>query len=195
MSTRALVTGRADETGSVADALRDDGFEVALCEDLDKLPALVAELGASSLDCYVQMPVEIHPRGESVVGLVHDFLAQGLLARFSALEQVLPAVRDGGGVLLVTGNHPEGVDTPDDHGARLGLLKVLAHAVLADRHDTRSWVRIADRRQVSDDVVGIVKARGAEGSRLLFGGSAGAEPQLDYAAWRQELFAMAGGEA
>jgi hypothetical protein len=60
-------------------------------DDLGALGAAVAGLAPGSLDCYVQLPVQLAPRGNAVIDLVRNFLEDGLLAWFTAASTIFPA--------------------------------------------------------------------------------------------------------
>ena len=117
----------------VSAALREAGAEVTEVGDLRKLDAVVAGFSPGTLDCHLQLPVQLAARGSTVTERVRNFLQDGLLARFSAAATMLQAVSDEGRVVLVGGNTPIEASAPDDHGARLALLDVLAHAIHAGR--------------------------------------------------------------
>ena len=128
--TNILITGTAAGVAEVAAALRDRQATVLEVSDLDELPGTLRD---QQLDGYVQLPVRTQPRDSSAITRVRDFLATGLLRRFDAVEAALPALAEGGAVVLVAGHHPEQASTPDDRQARMALLRVLAMAVRADR--------------------------------------------------------------
>ena len=121
-----LVTGASERVAKMSSALRKAGAEVIAVDDLGKLDAALAGLPPGSLDRYIQMPVHVAVRGETVVERVRHFLEDGLPARFAAASTILPAMSDEARVVLVGGNTFVEASAPDDHSARLGLLKVLA---------------------------------------------------------------------
>ena len=79
-----MVTGASERVAEVSSALRKAGAEVIAVDDLGKLDAALAGLPPGSLDRYIQMPVHVAARGETVVERVRHFLGNGL-----------PALQDG----------------------------------------------------------------------------------------------------
>ena len=84
---RALVTGSGDRVAVIAELLAGEGVDVMAAD-----PSEVDSLDLGRIDHYVQLPVTVHPVGESLVGRVRSFLAEGLLRRFALLERLLPVL-------------------------------------------------------------------------------------------------------
>jgi hypothetical protein len=141
VGSTVVVTGAAEHVAAVSAALREAGAEVIAVDDLASLDAAIAGIAPGSLHCYVQLPVHVAARGRAVVERVRNFLEDGLLARFTAAATMLPALSEGGRVVLVGGNTPVEASAPDDQSARLALLDVLAHAIQADGATTRIRIR------------------------------------------------------
>ena len=99
-----LVTGASERVAEMSSALRKAGAEVIAVDDLGKLDAALAGLPPGSLDRYIQMPVHVAARGETVVERVRHFLEDGLPARFAAASTILPAMSNEARVVLVGGN-------------------------------------------------------------------------------------------
>lgn len=193
MGSTVLVTGAADRVAAVAEALRDAGAEVIVVDDLSKLDAVVAGIEPSSLDCYLQLPVNVAARGTAVIERVRNFLEDGLLARFAAAGAVLPAVSDAGRVVLVGGNTPVEASAPDDQRARLALMNVLAHAVQADKPATRIEVRVLPHDQSAEHIAAV--AVGGQPTREQALASLRArEPEMSFADWRIEVMGLVNGE-
>ncbi len=133
--------------------------------DLTRLDAAVTGRAPGSLDCYVQLPVDVAPRGSGVIERVRNFLEDGLLARFAAVGTVLPALSRDGRVVLVAGSTLVDVSPPDDQGARLALLDVLADAVRADRAGSRLGVQVLPSGALADEVAAAALERTATGAR------------------------------
>jgi hypothetical protein len=100
MTKRALVTGSAERAQAVADLFRLAGVEATAVSELDGLVDV-----PRPCDYYVQLPVTVSTRGDSVVQRLHSFLIDGLLSRFVAVERVLPMLAPGATVVLVPGTH------------------------------------------------------------------------------------------
>ena len=133
-----------------------------MVDALGALGAAVAGLAPGSLDCYVQLPVQVAPRGNAVIDRVRNFLEDGLLARFTAASTILPALSDDGRVILVGGNTPGEASAPDDQSARLALLDVLAHAIQADRSTTRIRIRRLPNTESAEQIAASGPGRRAD---------------------------------
>jgi hypothetical protein len=144
VTKRVLITGSPDRVDTLA--------KVFAAADVE--PVTLAELGpgASEIDYYVQLGVKVPVRGDSIVRRVHSFLSDGLLERFTIVERILPMLADDAVVLLVAGNVPVEMAAPDDHAARLALLRVLAHAMRADLSPKRVRVRVITSERDDADI-------------------------------------------
>ena len=188
-----VVTGAAEPVTAVSDALRHQGAEVIAVDDLSKLDAALAALASGSVDGYVQLPVHVAARGGTVVDRVHNFLEDGLLARFAASSTILPAMSDEGRVVLVGGNTLVEASAPDDQSARLGLLGVLAHAIQADKSATALQVRVLPSDELAVHIAAV--ALGAERSReQALAELMAREPKMSFDEWRIEVMGLVNGE-
>ena len=191
MSGKALVTGCDDRVAQVAAALREGGADVIEVSDPSRLPETVAALEPSSLSYYVQLPISIDVSGSTLVGRVHTFLQKGLLARFEAVDAVLPALREDATVVLVSGTTAiDGGGMPDDREARFALLNVLAHAIRAEKAPGIVRVRILG----ADTAVAAVAAVALTPERPRVRGMAlvhAREAEMSYADWRIEVMGLA----
>ena len=193
MTSTVMVTGAAEPVAAVSEALRDAGAEAIAVDDLGKLEAALAGIPPGSLDGYIQLPVHVAARGNTVVERVHNFLEDGLLARFAAASTILPALSDEGRVVLVGGNTLVEASAPDDQSARLALLGVLAHAIQADKSATRIDVRVLPHDELVEHIGAV--ALGAEPAHeqtlveLL-----DREPPMSFDDWRIEVMGLVNGE-
>jgi hypothetical protein len=188
-----LVTGAAERVAEVSEALRKAGAEVISVDDLGKLDAALAGVPPGSLAGYVQLPVNVVARGDSVVERVRNFLEDGLLARFSAASAILEAVSDEARVVLVGGNTFVEASAPDDHSARLGLLKVLADAFQADKSATKIQVRVLPADELAEHIGAV--ALGAEPTReQALADLLAQEPKMSFDDWRIEVMGLVNGE-
>jgi len=151
---------------AVSAALRQAGAEVTAVDDLEKLDAALAGISPGSLDCYVQLPVQLRARGGTVTERVRNFLADGLLARFATASAILPVE----------------ASEPDDHKARLALLDVLAHAIQADKQATRIEVRVLPH----DDPAERIAAVALRADLTV-------EPKMSFDEWRVEVMGLVNG--
>ena len=193
MGSTVVVTGAAEPVAGLSAALRDAGAEVIAVDDPGKLGAALAGIPPHSLDCYVQLPVHVAARGEAVIERVRNFLEDGLLARFTAASTVLPAMSDGGVVVLVGGHTPVEASAPDDQNARLALMDVLAHAIQADRSATRLGVRVLPHDESAKHIAAV--ALGGEPTReQALAELRAREPEMSFADWRIEVMGLVNGE-
>lgn len=193
MGSTVAVTGAAEQVAAVSAALRNAGAEVIAVDDLGSLGAAVAGLTPGSLDCYVQLPVHVAARGKAVIDRVRNFLEDGLLARFTAASTILPAMSDGGRVVLVGGNTPVEASAPDDQSARLALLDVLAHAIQADKSATRVGVRILPHNDSAEHIASV--ALGGKPTRdQALAELRAREPEMSFDDWRVEVMGLVNGE-
>jgi len=193
MVSTVLVTGAMQPVAEVSDALRKAGADVISVDDLGKLEAALAGLPPGSLSGYVQLPVHVAARGETVVERVRWFLEDGLLARFSAAATILPAMSDEARVVLVGGNTLVEASAPDDQSARVGLLKVLAHAIQADRSATQIAVRVLANDAPAEHIGAVVL--GAEPTReQALADLMAQEPKMSFDDWRIEVMGLVNGE-
>lgn len=178
---------------AVSEALRHAGAEVIAVDDLGKLEAALAGIPPGSLDGYVQLPVHVAARGGTVVERVHNFLEDGLLARFTAASTILPAMSAQGRVVLVGGNTLVEASAPDDQSARLALLGVLADAIQADKSATQTEVRVLPHDELAEHIAAV--ALGAEPTReQTLAESLDREPPMSFDDWRIEVMGLVNGE-
>jgi hypothetical protein len=189
-----LITGQRDR----AERLRalfeaHDVRGIVSTKPTEPLPDAAQE----GLDYYVQLPVTVAGEGDTAVSRVGSFLTNGLLARFTSVQNVLPLLNTSATVVLVAGNLPAELTAPDDRHARLALLRVLAHcarADLASRGDSARVVVVGAERSDEQILQHALTGRADPEARL-------APPQpaptnLDvaraYVDWRTEIIGLVG---
>ena len=123
------------------------------------VPAVCAAAGPGAFHSYVQLPATFSVRGDTTVRRVHHFYADGVLARFPALADALPALTPSSRVTFVLGQLPVEVATADDRAARHALVRVLGHAARADSPSGALAVRILDTGSTPDEIALIDPAR------------------------------------
>lgn len=178
---RALVTGSGDRVAVIAELLAGEGVEVVAAD-----PSEVDSLDLGRIDHYVQLPVTVHPVGESLVGRVRSFLAEGLLGRFALLERLLPALAEHATVVLVAGNIADSV-LPDDESSRFGMLNVLAHATRAELASRGVLVTVASGSRTDSQVLQIALRGGEDPVSELGEAPAGKVTDKQYQDWRTEV--------
>ena len=193
MGSTVVVTGAAEQVAAVSAALRDAGAEVISVDDLGRLDAAVAHIAPGTLHCYVQLPVHVAARGRAVVERVRNFLEDGLLARFTAASTILPALSEGGRVVLVGGNTPVEASVPDDQGARVALLDVLAHAIQADGATTRIRIRRLPNTESAEQIAAVALGREPTREEALADLQA-REPKMSFDDLRIEVMGLVNGE-
>jgi hypothetical protein len=188
MGQIGLLSGSADRAERISQLLRDAGADPMVVTDPAALPA---EPGGDGLDFYVQLPVTIHPDGDTAVARVGSFLSAGLLARFSAVDRVLPVLAPGATVVLVSGNTPDEASLPDDQHSRLALLHLLAHAARAELATKHVEVKVISSQRSDQEIV-----------HYALGGGEDSPPHPDlqdraraataYQDWRTEVMGLVG---
>lgn len=189
MRRSALVTGSRERVDSMATALEAAGFSVTGVADPTTLSRVCAGFQRGSLHCYVQMPGRIVPCSDSVVGRLREFLTQGLLARYEASARVLPVLSDDAVVVLVSGNQPATSGLPDDQAARVGLLRVLAQAILADTADTNVHAAVVEHGRSTAEIAELARQGG--GQRLRVVPDYGQTGDISYVDWRLRILELA----
>jgi hypothetical protein len=193
MGRTALVTGSSERVAEVSEALEKAGFTVTCAGGQpDDVEAVAGEIGARTLDCYVQLPRQTPVSGPTLVGRIHEFLSEGLLKRFETAGKVLPLLSNDACVVLVAGNIPGGA-TPDDRHARIDLLRVLARAILADceKGDVRAVVVGTERSAA--EIAEIALQRGDE-RRIRQAQVAALSPEMPYEDWQREFLTLTADE-
>ena len=193
MVSTVVVTGAAEPVAAVSEALRHAGAEVIAVDDLGKLDAAFADVSPGSLDGYVQLPVHVAARGDTVVERVRNFLEDGLLARFAAASTILPAMSDESRIVLVGGNTLVEASAPDDQSARLALLGVLADAIAADKSATKIGVSVLPHDDRAEHIAAV--ALGGEPTREQTSAELlDREPPMSFDDWRIEVMGLVNGE-
>lgn len=142
--TTVLVSGAESHVAEVATALRGRGAAVTEVSDLADVPAVVQDAGKGAFDVYVQLAASFRMEGGTAVQRVRHFYADGVLARFGALDAALPALRSPAQVVFVLGTLPPEVATAEDREARHALTQVLGRAARADAAPAELTVRVLD---------------------------------------------------
>ncbi len=150
MTSSGLLTGSVDRAQRLCALLKEAGADPVVITDPAELPGRSSTEG---LDFYIQLPVTIHPEGDTAVARVGSFLSAGLLARFRAVERVLPVLSHGATVVLVSGNTPDEVSLPDDQRSRLALLHLLAHATRAELATRQVEVKVVSNQRSDQEIV------------------------------------------
>jgi hypothetical protein len=182
--TTVLVTGGGQRLDEVSSAVKATGAEVVVVDTLDRLGESVS---GQTFDAYVQLPVAMTPPEGSLVSKVEQFLTQGLLSRFRAAATVLPTLTPSATVILVSGQTNVAVDAPDDREARVALMRVLAHALRAERAPERLTVRTVDHTWSAEQIAAKVTDRGGDAASTS-GGDEGVGQA--YADWRAEVVGL-----
>lgn len=181
-----LVSGAEEQVAKLAGALRDRGADVTEVIDLEDMPKVCAGAGTAVFDAYIQLPSTFQMHGETIVERVHDFYANGVLARFPALAAAIPALKPAARVTFVLGQLSAEVASPEDRSARQSLTKVLSHGARADAPKASFSMQILDSDASMAAVVASGLGQGSSSRDLLDRLS-----DLDYADWRVEVLGLA----
>ena len=184
MPTNVLVSGAPERIAQVAKVLRDQDCTVVEVDDLANVPAACQEAGEHAFDAYLQMPAYFAIEGDTALERLHHFYVQGVMARFPAMDAVIPSLKPGGRVTVVAWPLPAEVATDDDIEARRALFRVLAHAAQADAGDD-VVVRVLGSSTSAEDIV--AAALGKEQARPT---SVETLSAVSYADWRVELLGL-----
>jgi nucleotide-binding universal stress UspA family protein len=184
MMATAWVSGSGHRAERLADRLRAAGHEVTVYDlGSGALPPV------DSVDYYLQLPIAVFLSGDTLVGRVRSFLSSGLLTRFALVEQLLPSLRHGARVALISGNIAAGAALPDDQHARLALLHVLAHAAQAELASREVQVQVVGGDRSDDEIVRYLLHGGEDTSvRLLDDFKPLSKRQYDD--WRTEVMGL-----
>jgi hypothetical protein len=182
---KVLITGSPKRVESLAKCF-------ATSSDVEQVTLADLDPGSAPIDYYVQLGVLVPARGDTVVRRVQSFLNDGLLERFALAEQVLPLLAADAVMLLVAGNTTTEVAAPDDHSARLALLRVLAHAVRADSASSRIRVRVITSERTDDEIAefALTGAKDPDVGTSQLTQHPGA-PEENYPDWRIQIMGLA----
>jgi hypothetical protein len=190
MTRTALVTGSPERVAQVSAALESLGCEALAVDDPGQLASVCASLGPDAIDHYVQLPIDVPSPGGTVVSRLQAFLAGGLLARFDAVSTVLPVLRPNASVILVAGNLPAELTAPDDHQARIALLRVLAQAILADAAPMPVRTAVVEFSRSAEKIAEITIDPAANRLRVI-SEVANQYPDMSYDDWRLAVLSLA----
>lgn len=188
MATTALVTGGGDRVGAVARALRAAGLSVVEARDEVAVGDALVAAGKPTLDAYVQLPVEVRVSARSITAQLGALLEQGIVSRFRTADTVLEHLSSDAHVVLVPGNLPPDLSTPDDHEARLALLRALAHALRVDRASHSLSVTVASVDHSPQDLARL--AVGAHVPHPAPPDYASMWPEMTYDEWRLAVLGL-----
>lgn len=189
MSVTGLVTGSVERAERVAELLGDQGVQVAVVIETDALDTADIPVG---LRHYIQLPARITPAGDTAVARVGSFLTAGLLARFTAVERVLPLLAADATVVLVSGNTPHGVSLPDDQRSRLALLQLLAHATRAELATRNVRVEVVSAGRSDAEIVRYALSGKRDPDARLDAVSTRRGAAKGYEDWRTEVMGLVG---
>jgi len=184
MPTNVLVSGAPERIAPVSKVLRAQDCTVVEVDDLANVPAACKEAGENAFDAYLQMPAYFAIQGDTALERLHHFYAKGVMARFPAMNAVVPSLKPGGRVTVVAWPLPAEVATDDDIEARRALYRVLAHGAQADAGDDLV-VRVLGSSTSPEDIV--AAALGREQAHVTSVESLSA---VSYADWRVELLGL-----
>ena len=162
MPTNVLVSGAPERIAPVSKVLRDHDCTVVEVADLANVPAACQEAGENAFDAYLQMPAYFALQGTTALERLHHFYAKGVMARFPAMNAVIPTLKPGGRITVVAWPLPAEVDAGDD-----------------------LFVRVLGSGTSPEDIV--LAALGRESIRTV---SVESLSGVSYADWRVELLGL-----
>jgi hypothetical protein len=180
---RVLISGLPDLVAQVAAAMPDT-VEVAAVPDIADVDDVCRQAGPHHFDAYVQLPASFEVRGASAIARVHHFYADGVLARFTALDAALPALKPQARLVFVLGVLPDAASTDDDRAARRSLTRVLAHAAQADAGASGLIISQLDSSSPAAEIARV--ATGDPGGQTMLHGAS----EANYADWRVEVMGL-----
>jgi len=178
-----LISGIPDQAADVAAALAELDSTSVTVDDIADVPKACAA-AERGFDGYVQLPATFTVKGDTAVSRIQHFFAEGVLARFPALEAVLPTLGSGARITFVLGVLPPAVSTEDDVKARSALVRVLGHAARADGPDDLR-VSMLGSAATAREIALTALGRNPELEELAEDAAGGS-----YADWRVELLGM-----
>ena len=187
----ALVTGSPERVPDIAIALKSAGFDILAAGAMS--PDEAPDFEPNSVDCYVQLPVDGPPLSGGALHRIREFIAHEMIARFDTAARFVPLLAPSATVVLVTeGPDPEddGAGAPDpDQQALRTLVGVLAEAILRDcgRAGVRAIAVGEDR--APEEIAALAGHHPAE--PLPWWLYANADPDLDFADWRNSVLCLA----
>lgn len=183
--TSVLVSGAPAHVDRVAAALRKRGADVTEVTDLEALGSVIDSSTSGAFDAYVQLASSFSVRGDTAIQRVHHFYAGGVLARFTALDRVVPALAQSATVTFVMGALPAEGSSTEDVEARRALTCVLARAAQADQAPGQLSIEILGADASAEDVATAAMAPNTRHVPPIL-----ADP-VDYADWRVEVLGLA----
>jgi hypothetical protein len=157
-----LVSGAPKQVSAVGEALRRRGAQVVEVTDLSNVVRACQDAGEGAFAAYVQLGASFRVQGDTAVQRVRHFYADGVLARFTALDAARPALAPGASVVFVMGSLPPDVASDADRAARRSLTNVLAQAVRADASPSELTIRVLDADIEADRVAALALGQSPE---------------------------------
>src|SRR3954452_11191806 len=185
---RFLASGIPALVADVAAELEQNGSDAVQVGDIADVPRACADAGPGGFDGYIQLPASFTVQGETAIQRVHHFFAEGVLARFAAVEAALGAMRPDGRITFVLGVLPGDVSTQDDVAARAALVRVLGHAARADA-GAALRLDVLESGSTPKEIALTALGRGSERQPVA------EMSDESYAEWRMELLGMVWAEA
>ncbi|MDQ1504968.1 MAG: hypothetical protein QOD57_2695 [Actinomycetota bacterium] len=186
----ALVTGSPERVPEIAIALKSAGFDILAAGAMS--PEDAPDLEANSVDCYVQLPVDLPLPPGGALRRAWDVIAYEMVARFDSAARFLPLLAPGATVVLVTGS-PEPESYPPrsadrDRKAVRTLIGVLAESILQDCRQAGVRATVVGEDRAQEEIAGL--ARHLPPEPLPWWVYADVDPDLDYADWRNSIFCL-----
>ena len=176
-----LVSGEENHVREVAEALHRRGATVTEVTDLADVPEVCRRAGDGVFDGYVQLSAALKMEGGSAVARVRHFYADGVLARFSALDAARTSLAAPASLVFVLGTLPPEVTTDDDRNARAALTGALSRAARSDAAPGELTVRVLEADTEADRIAALTLGQAPPPRD---------EPELSLEDWRIELMSV-----
>ena len=187
----ALVSGSPERVPDITIALKSAGFDILAAGAMS--PEEAPDLDASSVDCYVQLPLDQPRASGGALRRTRDAIAHEVLDRFDAAARFLPLLAPSATVVLVTegpdaGDDGAGAADPDQKAFRT-LVGVLAEAILRDCEQAGVRTTVVGEDRAHEEIAALASHRPPQ--PLPWWLYASVDPDLDFADWRTSILCLA----
>jgi hypothetical protein len=183
-----LISGSSTHALKVAAALQDGDWPPPLCVDtVTALGDACAAMPPGSLDCYIQLPSERRAHATALTE-ASAMVADGAMARYTAVASVMPVLSDTATVVLVMGDSDDRALPRELAGAVNDLTRVLARALRNDHRATDLRVTLVGDQESPSEIASI--ARSPRDRTRPMDWYVDFEPALGSADWHCELLSL-----
>jgi hypothetical protein len=186
----ALVMGSPDRVPDITIALKSAGYDILAAGVMS--PEDAPDVGANSVDCYVQLPVDPPRSGGGALHRTRELIAHELTARFDSAARFLPLLAPGATVMLVT----EGPDPADylavsadpDQKAVRTVVGMLADAIVRDSGPAGVRASVVAEDRAVEEIAAL--AAHSRPDPLPWWLYSTVDTDLDFADWRASILCL-----